>query len=77
MGAAFHIILKENIIYKTIMENKSDNTIFGVENTNEPLEQKAALAVFVNAVQVAQSRGAWRMEESSVLYKAIQAFTKT
>ena len=44
------------------MENKSDNTIFGVEITNEPLEQKAALAVFVNAVQVAQSRGAWRME---------------
>ena len=77
MGTSFHIILKENIIYKTIMENKSDNTIFGVENTNEPLEQKAALAVFVNAVQVAQSRGAWRMEESSILYKAIQAFTKT
>jgi hypothetical protein len=61
------------------MENKSDNKdniIFGVENTNEPLEQKAALAVFVNAVQVAQSRGAWRLEESSMLYKAIQAFTK-
>jgi hypothetical protein len=59
------------------MDNKSDNTIFGIENTNEPLEQKAALAVFVNAVQVAQSRGAWRLEESSMLYKAIQAFTKT
>ena len=58
------------------MENKSDNTIFGIENTNEPLEQKAALAVFVNAVQVAQSRGAWRLEESCMLYKAIQAFTK-
>jgi hypothetical protein len=61
------------------MENKSDNKdnlIFGVENTNEPLEQKAALSVFVNAVQVAQSRGAWRLEESTMLYKAIQAFTK-
>ena len=61
------------------MENKSenrDNLIFGVENTNEQLEQKAALAVLVNAVQVAQSRGAWRIEESSMLYKAIQAFTK-
>jgi hypothetical protein len=58
------------------MENKSDNLIFGVENTNEPLEQKAALNVFVNAVQIAQSRGAWRIEESSMLYKAIQAFTK-
>ena len=61
------------------MENKSDNRdnlIFGVENTNEPLEQKAALTVFVNAVQIAQSRGAWRIEESSILYKAIQAFTK-
>lgn len=58
------------------MENKSDNTIFGVENTNDPLEQKVALAVFVNAVQVAQSRGAWRLEESCMLYKAIQAFTK-
>jgi hypothetical protein len=61
------------------MENKSenrDNFIFGVESTNEPLEQKAALAVLVNAVQVAQSRGAWRIEESSMLYKAIQAFTK-
>ena len=58
------------------MENKSDNTIFGVENTNDPLEQKAALAVFVNAVQVAQSRGAWRIEESCILYKALQAFTK-
>jgi hypothetical protein len=58
------------------MENKSDNIIFGVENTNDPLEQKAALAVFVNAVQVGQSRGAWRLEESSMLYKAIQAFTK-
>ena len=58
------------------MENKSDNLIFGVENTTETLEQKAALTVFVNAVQVAQSRGAWRLEESSILYKAIQAFTK-
>lgn len=61
------------------MESKSDskdNLIFGVENTNEPLEQKAALAVFVNAVQIAQSRGAWRIEESCMLYKAIQAFTK-
>ena len=58
------------------MENKSDNLIFGIENTNEALEQKAALTVFVNAVQVAQSRGAWRLEESSILYKAIQAFTK-
>jgi hypothetical protein len=61
------------------MENKSenrDNLIFGVENTNEQLEQKAALAVLINAVQVAQSRGAWRIEESSMLYKAIQAFTK-
>ena len=58
------------------MENKSDNLIFGIENTNESLEQKAALTVFVNAVQVAQSRGAWRIEESSMLYKAIQAFTK-
>ena len=58
------------------METKSDNIIFGVENTNEPLEQKAALTVFVNAVQVAQTRGAWRLEESSILYKAIQAFTK-
>ena len=58
------------------MENKSDNLIFGVEYTNEPLEQKAALTIFVNAVQVAQSRGAWRLEESSMLYKAIQAFTK-
>jgi hypothetical protein len=59
------------------MDNKSDNTIFGIENTNEPLEQKVALAVFVNAIQVAQSRGAWRLEESTILYKAIQAFTKT
>ena len=61
------------------MENKSDNRdnlIFGVENTSEPLEQKVALAVFVNAVQVAQSRGAWRLEESAILHKAIQAFTK-
>jgi len=58
------------------MENKSENLIFGVENTTETLEQKAALTVFVNAVQVAQSRGAWRLEESSILYKAIQAFTK-
>ena len=58
------------------METKSDNIIFGVENTNEPLEQKAAHTVFVNAVQVAQTRGAWRLEESSILYKAIQAFTK-
>lgn len=58
------------------MENKSDNLIFGIENTNESLEQKAALTVFVNAIQVAQSRGAWRLEESSILYKAIQAFTK-
>ena len=58
------------------MENKSENLIFGVENTTETLEQKVALTVFVNAVQVAQSRGAWRLEESSILYKAIQAFTK-
>lgn len=58
------------------MENKSDNHIFGVENTNEPFEQKAALTVLINAVQVAQSRGAWRLEESYMLYKSIQAFTK-
>jgi len=43
---------------------------------NEPLDQNAALNILVSAIHVGQSRGAWKLEESEVLLKAIRAFTK-
>jgi len=58
------------------MESKGENNIFGVENNTDPMDQTTALTILVNAVQVGQNRGVWRLEEASILYKAIQTFSK-
>lgn len=41
----------------------------------EELDQKSALKILVNAIQVGQSRGAWKLEEVPTLLKAIEVFT--
>ncbi len=42
----------------------------------EVLDQNTALNILVNAVHVGQARGAWKLEESEVLLRAIRVFIK-
>jgi hypothetical protein len=60
------------------MENTKmqETTGFGVPLTEENLDQNTALNILVNAVHVGQNRGAWKLEETPILLKAIQAFMK-
>ena len=44
-----------------------------MENT---LNQKEALSLLINAVELGQKRGAWKLEEAAMLSKAVSAFTK-
>lgn len=43
---------------------------------SEVMDQNTALNVLVDAIRVGQSRGAWRLEETEILLKAIRTFTK-
>lgn len=52
-----------------------EGTNFGAPDA-EKFEQSAALNVLVNAIHVGQSRGAWKLEETPVLLKAINSFVK-
>jgi len=38
-------------------------------------EQEAAIAVLIKAAHIAQSKGAFNLEEASVIYKACNRFT--
>ena len=59
-------------------QNNSENRVNIPEvNKNEPLDQKTALNILVNAIYVGQSRGAWKLEESEVLSKAVKAFVQS
>jgi len=42
----------------------------------EKYDQTTAIGILVNAVHVAQSRGAWKLDEAEVLMKAVRAFLK-
>ena len=57
--------------------NEKNLTIPEVENTNGQLDQKTALNILVNAIYVGQTRGAWKLEESEILSKAVKAFVKS
>ena len=46
------------------------------QNVPEKLDQNTALSILVNAVHVGQSRGAWKLEETEILLRAIRAFVK-
>jgi len=52
--------------------------IFGLHQSDleKDFDQNTALNVLVNAVHVGQSRGAWRLEETEVLLRAIRSFLK-
>ena len=39
-------------------------------------EMNQALQVLVNAINIAQKRGTYSLEESAAIYAAIQSFTK-
>ena len=59
-------------------QNNSENKVNIPEvNKNEALDQKTALNILVNAIYVGQSRGAWKLEESEVLSKAVKAFVQS
>lgn len=49
---------------------------FGYPQLEENLDQNTALNILVNAVHVGQNRGAWKLEETPILLKAIHAFVK-
>ncbi len=55
-------------------DKKSDNTEL-VNPEGETMDQNTALNILVNAVHIGQSRGAWKLEETEVLLRAIKAFT--
>ena len=57
---------------------KNDNQILGMSSQQIPetLDQNTALNILVNAVHVGQSRGAWKLEETELLLKAIRSFVK-
>lgn len=40
------------------------------------LSQKEALSILINAVELGQKRGVWKLEEAAMLAKAISTFTK-
>lgn len=55
------------------MEN-TDNSL--ANNSEGELDQNKALQVLINAIHIGQSRGAWKLEETVLLNKAIQTFVK-
>jgi len=57
-------------------QEKQEASSFGAPTTDEKFDQNTALNVLVNAVHVGQNRGAWRLEETPILLKAINAFMK-
>lgn len=58
--------------------NTNDNNLVDSRfmNVPEKLDQNTALSILVNAVHVGQSRGAWKLEETEVLLRAIRAFVR-
>ena len=68
------------------MENISESNPTKVKNLNnnneiknisqsEDLSQTEALGILINAIYVGQQRGAWKLDETEVLLKAIRAFS--
>jgi hypothetical protein len=56
----------------------NENKILGMPANQIPdtLDQNTALNILVNSVHVGQSRGAWKLEETELLLKAIRSFVK-
>lgn len=40
------------------------------------LSQKEALSILINAIELGQKRGVWKLDEAAMLSKAISTFTK-
>jgi len=57
------------------MEDKKSDNAELVNPEGETMDQNTALNILVNAVHIGQSRGAWKLEETEVLLRAIKAFT--
>lgn len=57
------------------MEDKKSEIKELVNPEADVLDQNTALNILVNAIHIGQSRGAWKLEETEVLLKAIKAFT--
>ena len=51
-----------------------DNEIINVNNSEE-LSQTDALGILINAIYVGQTRGAWKLDETEVLLRAIRVFS--
>jgi len=58
----------------TVQEKEQPSTFGAPEQEN--FDQNTALNILVNAVHIGQSRGAWKLDETPVLLKAIRAFVK-
>ena len=61
---------------KTSSNNDNNLVDSRFQNVPEKLDQNTALSILVNAVHVGQSRGAWKLEETEVLLRAIRAFVR-
>lgn len=53
-----------------------EEVITEVQNVEEEFTQSHALQVLVNAVKVAQKRGAYELEETEIILKAIKMFVQ-
>ena len=51
-----------------------DNNIKNISNSDE-LTQTDALGILINAIYVGQQRGAWKLDETEVLLRAIRVFS--
>lgn len=46
-----------------------------MNSQNTEMSQKDALSLLINAVEIGQKRGVWKLEEAALLAKAISVFT--
>lgn len=44
---------------------------------NKEMTQKDAILVLINAVELAQQRGVWKLEEAAIIHNAVSVFTKS
>lgn len=47
-----------------------------MNSENNEMNQKEALSLLINAVELGQKRGVWKLDEAALLSKAISVFTQ-
>lgn len=63
------------MLEKKVTEEVVEKAIENLDNQTKGLSQEQALNILVQAVKLAQKRGAYELEETEVLLQAIRVFT--